>query len=48
MAQLLCAVEENATPEIDGEDNLRTMAAVDACYLSIREGRAVSLSEAMR
>lgn len=48
MAQLLCAVEENKAPEIDAEDNLRTMAAVDACYLSSREGRAVALSEVMR
>ena len=48
MAQLMCAVEENAVPEIDGEDNLKTMAAVDACYLSAREGRAVTLAEVMK
>jgi len=35
-------------PAIDGEDNLKTMAAVDACYLSAREGRAVTLAEVMK
>jgi predicted dehydrogenase len=45
MAQLLCALEENREPEISGHDNLRTMALVDACYLSAREHRAVPLSE---
>jgi predicted dehydrogenase len=45
MAQLLCAVEDGAEPEISGRDNLRTMALVDACYLSTREHRAVELSE---
>lgn len=48
MAQLLRAVEDDTTPETDGEDNLKTMASVDACYLSIKEGRAVSLEEIMR
>jgi predicted dehydrogenase len=48
MAQLLRAVEENGTPEIDASDNLRTMAAVDACYRSSAEGRAVTLNEVMQ
>jgi hypothetical protein len=43
MAQLLCALEEHRAPEISGEDNLKTMALVDACYLSVREHRAVPL-----
>ncbi|HET6450219.1 MAG TPA: Gfo/Idh/MocA family oxidoreductase [Spirochaetia bacterium] len=47
MAQLLRAVEENSVPEIDAEDNLKTMAAVDACYRSSAEGRAVALREVM-
>ncbi|MGH9837448.1 MAG: Gfo/Idh/MocA family protein [Blastocatellia bacterium] len=47
MAQLLCALEENREPEISGADNLRTMALVDACYLSAKEHRAVSLDEVM-
>lgn len=47
MAQLLCALEENREPEISGADNLKTMALVDACYLSAKERRAVSLDEVM-
>lgn len=45
MAQLLRAVEEDTTPEISGEDYLYTMAAVEACYKSIKEERTVKLSE---
>jgi hypothetical protein len=45
MAQLLCALEDNAEPEIGGRDNLRTMALVDACYQSAKEHRAVELAE---
>jgi hypothetical protein len=45
MAQLLCAIEEDKEPEIGGKDNLKTMALVDACYLSYKEHRAVSISE---
>ncbi|HEY4262589.1 MAG TPA: Gfo/Idh/MocA family oxidoreductase [Schlesneria sp.] len=48
MAQLLCALEDNVTPEISGEDNLQTMALVDACYLSAKEHRAVELSEILK
>ncbi len=45
MAQLLCALEEETEPEIGGADNLKTMALVDACYLSAKEHRAVQISE---
>lgn len=45
MAQLLCALEENREPEISGRDNLRTMALVEACYVSAAQHRAVSLAE---
>lgn len=45
MAQLLCALEENSEPGIFGRDNLKTMALVDACYLSVREHRAVLIDE---
>ena len=45
MAQLLCALEDNITPQIGGEDNLRTMALVEACYQSAKEHRAVELDE---
>lgn len=48
MAQLLCALERNAKPEISGEDNLKTMALVEACYLSAKEHRAVAISEILR
>jgi predicted dehydrogenase len=45
MAQLLCALEEDREPEISGADNLKTMALVDACYLSAKEHRAVAIDE---
>ena len=45
MAQLICALEEGREPEISGRDNLRTMALVDAAYLSVKEHRAVSIDE---
>ncbi len=45
MAQLLCAVENGCEPDIGGRDNLRTMALVDAAYLSAKEHRAVSIDE---
>ena len=45
MAQLLCALEENCEPEIGGADNLKTMALVEACYLSAKEHRAVEIKE---
>lgn len=48
MAQLLCALESNSTPEISGDDNLKTMALVDACYLSAAEHRAVAITEITR
>ncbi len=47
MAQLLCAIEDGATPEISGEDNLKTMALVEACYQSAKEHRAVEIAEVM-
>ena len=43
MAQLLCALEENHEPQISGQDNLKTMALVDACYRSVEEHRAVKV-----
>ncbi|GGM90069.1 oxidoreductase [Dyadobacter beijingensis] len=48
MAQLLVALERNTGPEISGRDNLKTMALVDACYLSAREHRAVEIEEILR
>ncbi|HEX3726389.1 MAG TPA: gfo/Idh/MocA family oxidoreductase, partial [Pirellulales bacterium] len=45
MAELLAAIEERREPSLSGQDNLATMALVDACYLSVREHRAVELAE---
>lgn len=45
MAQLMCAIEEDREPEISGQDNLETMALVDACYRSAKEHRAVEIAE---
>lgn len=45
MAQLLVALEEGREPVISGRDNLKTMALVDAAYLSAESQRAVSLRE---
>ena len=48
MAQLLCALEDRTEPEISGQDNLKTMALVEACYLSAKEHRAVEIREILR
>ncbi len=45
MAQLMIAMENGAEPTIGGKDNLKTMALVDAAYLSAKEHRAVELAE---
>lgn len=45
MAQLLCAIEDGTVPEINGDDNLRTMALVEACYRAAAEHRAIELAE---
>jgi hypothetical protein len=45
MAELLVALERGEPPAMSGEDNLNTMALVDACYRSAAEHRAVELSE---
>jgi predicted dehydrogenase len=47
MAGLMTAIYHDTEPEISGEDNLRTMALVDAAYRSVEEHRAVSLEEIM-
>lgn len=48
MAELLLALEERREPTIGGEDNLRTMALVDAAYRSAAEHRAVAIAEIER
>ena len=45
MGQLLIALETGTEPAISGRDNLKTMALVDAAYLSVAEHRAVSVAE---
>ena len=45
MAQLLIALESGEEPAIGGRDNLKTMALVEAAYLSSEEHRAVELNE---
>lgn len=45
MTSLLRAVENSEMPEISAQDNIRTIACVEACYASIREERTVRLEE---
>jgi len=48
MAQLLIALETGTEPAISGRDNLKTMALVDAAYLSAVQFRSVGLDEIER
>src|SRR6185503_6478714 len=43
MAQLLIALETDQEPAISGRDNLKTMALVEAAYLSAEQFRSVEL-----
>jgi len=45
MGQLLVALETKREPAISGRDNLKTMALVEAAYLSAEQHRVVALSE---
>lgn len=45
MAQLLVALESGAEPEISGDDNLDTMALVEACFRGATEHRIFTLEE---
>jgi predicted dehydrogenase len=45
MAQLLIALETGTEPAISGRDNLKTMALVEAAYLSAAQGRTVNPGE---
>lgn len=47
MAQLLIALETGTEPAISGADNLKTMALVDAAYLSASQSRPVTPAEIM-
>lgn len=48
MSELLMAIEDQTDPNLSGVDNLKTMALVDACYLSAKEHRAVEIKEIER
>lgn len=45
MANLMCAIEDNCPPLISAQDNLSTLACIEACYVSIQEERTVYLNE---
>jgi predicted dehydrogenase len=47
MGQLLDSLATGAEPAVSGEDNLRTMALVDACYKSLEEHRPVRIAEVL-
>jgi len=48
MAQLLDSITDDKEPLVGGRDNLRTMALVDACYLSIEQHRPVRIDEIVK
>ena len=48
MAQLLIALETGKEPAISGRDNLKTMALVEAAYLSAAEFRSIGVEEIVR
>lgn len=45
MGMLLDSLTDGTEPAVSGRDNLRTMALVEACYLSLEEHRPVRLDE---
>ncbi len=45
MAQLLCALEDGAEPEISGRDNLETVALCEAVYAAACEHRVTTVRE---
>jgi len=47
MCELLVSLETSQPADLNGRDNLKTMALVEACYLSAQEHRAVELTEIM-
>jgi predicted dehydrogenase len=48
MAQLLCAIEDDAEPEISGRDNLQTIALCEAILLSAQEHRVCTVKEFLK
>ena len=45
MAQLLCAVEDGAEPEIGGRDNIETIALCEAVFAGAKEHRVTTVRE---
>jgi predicted dehydrogenase len=45
MAQLLCAIEDDAEPEISGRDNLETIALCEAVFAAAKEHRVTTVRE---
>ena len=48
MADLMRAIATNSQPATNGADNLKTMAIIEAGYLSIQERRSISIVEAQQ
>jgi predicted dehydrogenase len=48
MAQLLCALEDGAEPEISGRDNLETIALCEAVHAAGKEHRVTTVREFLR
>jgi predicted dehydrogenase len=48
MADLMIALETGNAPSISGRDNLKTMALVEAAYISAAESRAVEPKELLQ
>jgi predicted dehydrogenase len=45
MEQLQYALKTGQRPLLDGDDNVKTMALIEAGYRSLRENRPVQLAE---
>jgi predicted dehydrogenase len=48
MAQLLCALEDGAEPELSGRDNLETIALCEAVFAAATQGRVTTVREFLR
>lgn len=48
MAQLMTAIQNNTTPELDAHDNLKTMALIDAAYKSFETRNSVAVADMMK
>jgi predicted dehydrogenase len=48
MAQLLCAIEDSAEPEIGGRDNLETIALCEAVFAAATQHRVTTVAEFLK